>query len=128
MPYFLGKRPQGDWVLFSSPCTPTRETHGHQYACAQGPFRSRLAARWFNRYGWGNPHVHTVADAERLARKAAMENPIVEHWLFEETLTAQEREELYAFEAYEQGVDLLVEHDRRGQPVLIQAEAELLPA
>ena len=31
MPYYLGKRPQGDWVLFLSPCTPTQETHGHLY-------------------------------------------------------------------------------------------------
>lgn len=128
MPYYLGKRPQGDWVLFSSPRMPTRETHGHLYTCAQGPFRTRLAARWFNRYGWGNPHVHTVAAAERLAREAARENLIVEQWLLEETLTAQEREEMYAFEAHEQGVDRLVEHDRRGQSILIQAEAELIPA
>jgi hypothetical protein len=128
MPYYLGKRPQGDWVLFSSPNKPTRETHGHLYACAQGPFRSRLAARWFNRYGWGNPQVRTVAEAERLAREAARENPIVEQWLLEETLTADEREEMYAFEVYEQGVDRLVEHNRRGQPILIQVEAELIPA
>jgi hypothetical protein len=128
MLYYLGKRPQGDWVLFASPHAPTRATHGHLYNCAQGPFRTRLAARWFNRYGWGNPHVRTVADAERLAREAAIENPIVEQWLLEETLTAEEREEMYAFEAYEQVIDLLVEHDRRGQPVLIQVEADLVPA
>jgi hypothetical protein len=53
MPYYLGKRPQGDWVLFAFTRTPTQETHGHLYTCAQGPFRTRLAARWFNRYGWG---------------------------------------------------------------------------
>ncbi len=86
--------------------SPRRETtHGHLYTCAQGPFRTRLAARWFNRYGRGNPHVHTVADAERLAREAARENLIVEQWLLEEDLTAQEREEMYAFEAYERAVD-----------------------
>ena len=128
MAYYLGKRPQGDWVLFSSPRKPTRATHGHLYACTQGPFRSRLAACWFNRYGWDNPQVCTVADAERLAREAARENTIVEQWLLEETLTTEEREEMYAFEAYEQGVDRLVDHDQRGQPILIQAEAELIPA
>ena len=128
MPYYLGKHPQGDWVLFSSLCTPTQETHGHLYTCAQGPFRTRLAARWFNRYGWGNPHVHTVADAERLAREAARDNLVVEQWLLEENLTAREREEMYAFETYEQAVDEGVT-----KPVLIlepvlQAEAELVPA
>jgi hypothetical protein len=128
MPYYLGKRSQGDWVLFSSACIPTQETHGHLYTCAQGPFRTRLAARWFNRYGWGNPHVRTVADAERLAREAARENLIVEQWLLEESLSPQEREEMYAFEAYEQAVDegigklaILIE------PVLM-AEAELAVA
>ena len=128
MPFYLGKRPQGNWVLFSSPCTPTQETHGHLYTCAQGPFRTRLAARWFNRYGWGNPHVHTVADAERLAREAARENLVVEQWLLEENLTAREREEIYAFEAYERAVDEGVK-----KPVLIlepvlQAETELVSA
>ena len=93
-----------------------------------GPFRTRLAARWFNRYGWGNPHVRTVADAEKLEREAALENLIVEQWLLEESLSPQEREELYAFEAYEQAVDEGV-----GKPVLLtepalQAEAELVPA
>lgn len=67
MPYYLGKRPQGDWVLFAFTRTPTQETHSHLYACAQGSFRTSLAARWYNRYSWGNPHGRTVADAERLA-------------------------------------------------------------
>ncbi len=128
MPYYLGKRPQGDWVLFASPAAPTKETHGHLYTCAQGPFRTRLAARWFNRYGWGNPHVHTVADAERLAREAARENLVVEQWLLEEGLTAREWEEMVAFEAYERAVDEGVD---RLQPALepaLQVDTELASA
>ena len=109
MPYYLGKRPQGDWVLFAFTRTPTQETHGHLYTCAQGPFQTRLAARWFNRYGRGNPHVRTVADAERLAREAACENLIVEQWLVEEGMNIRECEEARAFEAYEQGVDTLTQ-------------------
>ncbi len=128
MPYYLGKRPEEDWVLFSFPRTPTRETHGQLYTCVQGPFRTRLAARWFNRYGRDNLHVHTVADAERLAREAARENPIVEQWLLEESMSAQEREDIYAFEAYERGVDLLMEHTKQGHPILIHTESELIPA
>jgi len=71
MPYYLGRRPQVDWFLFASPVTPTQETHRYLYTCVQGPFRNRLAARWFNRYDWGNPHIRTVADADRLAQEAA---------------------------------------------------------
>jgi len=128
MPYYLGRRPQGDWIPFASLVNPTKETHGHLYTCAQGPFRTRLAARWYNLYGWGNPHVRTVADAERLAREAARENLIVEQWLLEENLTAREREEMYAFEANERAVD-----DGVGKPIpalelALQAETGLIPA
>jgi hypothetical protein len=128
MPYYLGRRPQGDWILFASSVTPTQETHGYLYTCVQGPFRTRLAARWFNCYGWGNPHFRTVADANRLAREAARENLSVEQWLLEEDLTAREREEMFAFEAYERAVD-----DGVGKPIpalelALQAETELVPA
>jgi hypothetical protein len=128
MPYYLGKRPQGDWVLLCSIHTPTQETHGHLYTCAQGPFRTRLAARWFNRYGRGNPHVCTVADAERLAHEAARDNPIVEQWLLEESLSPLEREEMYAFEAYERAVDEGVDIPTILIEPALQAEAELIPA
>ena len=128
MPYYLGRRTQGDWVLFSSPSIPTQETHGLLYTCAQGPFRTRLAARWFNRYGWGNPHVHTVTDAEHLAREAARDNLVVEQWLLEENLTAREREEMYAFEAYERAVDEGVSKPALILEPVLQVEMELVPA
>jgi hypothetical protein len=128
MPYYLGKRPQGDWVLFASLANPTKETHGQIYTCAQGPFRTRLAARWFNRYGWGNPHVRTVVDAEHIAREAARENLIVELWLLEEDLTAREREDMYAFEAYERAVDEGVGKPIHALEPALQAETELVPA
>ena len=128
MPYYLGKRPQGDWVLFAFARTPTQETHGYLYTCAQGPFRTRLAARWFNRYGRGNPHVCTVADAERLAHEAARDNLIVEQWLLEESLSPLEREEMYAFEAYERAVDEGVDIPSILIEPALQAEEELVPA
>jgi hypothetical protein len=128
MAYYLGKRLQGDWVLFASPVPPTKETHGHLYASVQGPFRTRLAARWFNRYGRGNPHIHTVTDAERLAREAARENLVVEQWLLEESLTAQEREEMIAFEAYERAVDEGVGKSFTAIEPALQADIELVPA
>ena len=128
MPNYLGKRPQGGWVLFALPVSPTKETHDHLYTSAQGPFRTRLAARWFNRYGWGNPNVRTVADAEHLAREAARENLIVELWLLEEDLTAREREEMYAFEAYERAVDEGVANPITALEPALQVETELVPA
>jgi hypothetical protein len=128
MPYYLGKRLQGDWVLFASLVIPTKETHGHLYTCAQGPFRTRLAARRFNRYGRGNLHVHRVADAERLAREAARENLVVDQWLLEEGLTAQEREEMVAFETYERNVDEGVGKPLPTLEPALQAEPELVPA
>lgn len=128
MPYYLGKRPQGDWALFAFTRTPTQEKHSHLYTCAQGPFRTRLAACWFNRYGWGNPHVHTVTDADRLAREAARENLIVEQWLLEESLSPQEREEIYDFEAYEQAVDEGVNNSIILIESALQAGTELVPA
>ena len=128
MPYYLGKRPQGDWVLFASPVSPTKETHGHLYTRAQGPFRTRLAARWFNRYGRGNPHVRTAADAERLACEAARENLVVEQWLLEEALTVQEWEEMVAFEVYERAVDESVDKLIPAIEPSIQAEPELISA
>jgi hypothetical protein len=128
MAYYLGKRLQGDWVLFASPVTPTKETHGHLYTSAQGPFSTRLAARWYNRYGRGKPDVHTVADAERLAREAARENLVVEQWLLEESLTAQEREEMRAYEAYERAVDEGVGKPLPALEPALQADTELVPA
>ena len=128
MPYYLGKRPQGDWVLFASTVTPKKSTHGHLYTCAQGPFLTRLAARWFNRYGRGNPQVMTVTDAEHLAREAARENLVVEQWLLEEALTAQEREEMNAFEAYERAVDEGVGKPLPALEPVLQADTELVSA
>jgi len=128
MPYYLGRRPQGDWILFASPAPPTKETHSHRFSAVRGPFRTRLAALWFDRYGQGNPQVRTVADAERLAREAASENLIVAQWLLEESMSAQEREEMYAFEAYEQAIDEGVGRLHSMIDLPIQAEAEMLTA
>jgi len=35
-----------------------------------GPFQTKRAAIWAAKYGNGNPHFQTVADAEKLARLA----------------------------------------------------------
>jgi hypothetical protein len=50
---------------------PTEATHGSRFICAVGPFRTLRGARYFAAYGNGNPHVLTVEDAERGAKREA---------------------------------------------------------
>ena len=54
---------------FLSTITPTEHSHGAQYAVVIGPFRTRRAATFMARYGENNPHLQTVADAERISRR-----------------------------------------------------------
>jgi hypothetical protein len=88
MAIYLGRRKQGDLVLFRSAQTPTQETHGHRFTAVIGPFRSKVGASFFARYGRNNPHVRTADDAERLARAdLRMEQAIVEESMTDEELT-----------------------------------------
>lgn len=50
---------------------PTEATHGDRFIAAIGPFRTMRGARYFQAYGRGNPHILTVADAERMAKTDA---------------------------------------------------------
>lgn len=86
MPFYLGKREQGDLILFRWPTTPTKETHGHLYTSVIGPFKSKVGASYFARYGRNNPHIRTADDAERLARA----DPRMEQAIVEESMTDEE--------------------------------------
>ncbi|MEP0806844.1 MAG: hypothetical protein HRF47_15295 [Chloroflexota bacterium] len=86
MPFYLGRRGEGDLILFHSAMPPTKQTHGHLYKAVIGPFVSRVGAGYFARYGRNNPDIRTAADAERLARA----DPRMEHLIVEESLTAEE--------------------------------------
>ncbi|MBM3126252.1 MAG: hypothetical protein FJZ87_14475 [Chloroflexi bacterium] len=105
MAFYLGKRPQGDWLVFQSKVRPRRETHGHFFVSAIGPFKSKIAASWYHRYGRNNPQVKTPVDAERFSR----EDPLMELAIIEKGMTAEELADVRVFEAYERGVDELVE-------------------
>jgi integrase len=59
MVYYLGRRPQGDWVVFRSKAQPIRETHGERFTSSIGAFKSRVAARWYHRYERERPSRHT---------------------------------------------------------------------
>lgn len=86
MAFYLGKRPQGDLVRFQSATTPTVESHGDRFRVVIGPFKSKVGAAFFARYGANNPHIQTAEDAERLARQ----HPVMEQLIVEESLTASE--------------------------------------
>ena len=85
MPYYLGRH-CGELTLFHSPCTPTKESHGHLDTAVIGPFLSRVGAHYFARYGRNNPHLRTTADAECLARA----DPRMDETVAEEGLNAED--------------------------------------
>ena len=56
--------------VFRSVAAPTESSHGARFAAVIGPFRTARGARFMAQHGAGNPHCRTVAEAERLARRA----------------------------------------------------------
>jgi hypothetical protein len=86
MPFYLGKRGEDDLILFHSTAIPNKQTHGHLYKAVIGPFKSRVGAGYFARYGRNNPDIRTTADAERLARA----DPRMEGLIVEESMTTEE--------------------------------------
>jgi hypothetical protein len=58
----------GKREVFRSSVNPSQETHGAKYAAVIGPFKTKRAAEFMAKYGQGNPHLQTVADAERISR------------------------------------------------------------
>ncbi|MBI5963664.1 MAG: hypothetical protein HY863_09340 [Chloroflexi bacterium] len=73
-------------MQFRSPTIPTKESHGHLYTAVIGPFKSKVGASYFARYGRNNPHIRTADDAERLARA----EPMMEQSIVEESMTDEE--------------------------------------
>lgn len=53
--------------LLRATVRPTPETHGARFGAIIGPFRTVRAARYMAAFGSGNPHLRTVANAERIA-------------------------------------------------------------
>lgn len=55
--------------VFLSATEPSQESHGHLYGAVVGAFRTRRAAQYMADYGsHNNPHLQSVADAERLSK------------------------------------------------------------
>ncbi len=71
MRYYLGY-PVGQAYppqLFKAASDPTFATHGKQYSCVVGPFRTKRGAIFMQIYGRANPHCRTVDEAEQNAAK-----------------------------------------------------------
>jgi len=65
---YVGIRPDHKREIFRAIGVPTQETHGKYYAAVIGPFRTKRGAVFMREYGANcNPHVQSVADAERIA-------------------------------------------------------------
>ena len=75
--YYVGLRHgvgKGKRVVFRSAVTPTIKSHGQRYAAVIGPFRTKRAAVMMATFGSGNPHLQTVLDAERMAKRVTLNN------------------------------------------------------
>lgn len=59
----------GKSTVFKCFYTPTQKSHGSRYTYVIGPFDTMRGAKYMADYGRGNPHLQTVADAERLSKR-----------------------------------------------------------
>jgi hypothetical protein len=75
MRYYLGVRLKWrgkgqKFEIFRSKDMPTNASHGKLYIYVIGPFRTKRACTWAEKYGANNPHFQNVNDAERLCQIA----------------------------------------------------------
>jgi hypothetical protein len=68
MKYYIGHLRGGKLQAFQSNKLPTHESHGKLYYAVTGPFKTKRAALWAEKYGYNNPHFQTIDDAERLSK------------------------------------------------------------
>lgn len=58
-------------LVFKAEHVPTSVSHGDRYVSVIGPFRTKRGATFMALHGRNNPHIQTVSDAERLAKRCA---------------------------------------------------------
>ena len=69
--HYVGLTRMSDrFQYFTSMEEPTFKNAGCRYAAVIGPFKTKRAALWTEKYGHNNPHFQHVQDAERLSREA----------------------------------------------------------
>lgn len=67
--WYVGYKHGVKLEAFTSCETPTMHSHGKYFATI-GPFHTKRATLWTEKYGHNNPHFQHVADAERLSLEA----------------------------------------------------------
>jgi hypothetical protein len=67
--------------IFRSDVTPTEDTHGSQYRYVVGPFRTLRAAEFMAQYGYNNPHLQCVEDAERIVKQEDIKARLRPHYV-----------------------------------------------
>lgn len=75
--YYVLQQAGKPWELFYLADEPTFATHGHIDGAFIGPFRTKMGAEYMRQYGNNNPHCRCVAEAEKLAKKMAIDMDIV---------------------------------------------------
>jgi len=71
--FWLGKRPQGDFICYESPI-PLKRWHGYKFVSAIGPFLSRLSSAYYLRCEHNSRLTWTPAKIECLAHQD--KNPV----------------------------------------------------
>jgi len=66
--WYIGHKTNGGLIAFSDTSTPTEQGYGKLFGAVIGPFKTKRAALWAEKYGRFNPHFQHVNDAERLAK------------------------------------------------------------
>ena len=67
---YLGlKREDNKREIFKCEFEPTWLSHGADYNCVIGPFRTMRGAIFMRDHGENNPHCRNVAEAEKLGKK-----------------------------------------------------------
>lgn len=66
--YFVGCKVGQSRTVFLHAGIPTAESHP-MFGYVIGPFRTRKAADLMASIGENNPHIRTVAEAERIAKE-----------------------------------------------------------
>ena len=56
--------------VFKDKDYPTEKKWKHKYGAVIGPFKTLRGANYMSDYGYNNPHLQHVDDAERLSKEA----------------------------------------------------------
>jgi len=74
--WYVGRDKAWTYRAFSLAYRPTERKQGRRWVYVIGPFRTKRAALWVERFGELNPHFRSVEDAEQLARLFYANRPV----------------------------------------------------